>query len=368
MSNIEKNLLESVKYINKLNKYHKEKRAAITYNYQELKLNVFENGNIIFFGYGKTYTNVKVLNSAFLKCPHEEILNVCKMENRYFYIYKSIGKIVHHRSTSENILNYIDEKEENVKLLSLNFFSEKTCNFSKCGKLCIFFDGEFLNLFDVHTKNIKKIFVFKLMNCVLRKLSPVKISIDNSLIIFLYDCNIYIWNLVTDKLENFEIDKCINFHIKENKTIIFVCRDGNIYKYKNGEINKINYIKQINKNLYMNCDFLYDGKVLCITTNHREQKNKILFVDIENEKDFKKLEFKFLEYCISPDLKYFVKLTNQGIELVNISFLKNKELEKKEFLIGLNLSNKDTSLNIFSNHPTFDRNVLNLIFDFIPYF
>ena len=359
MSDIEKN----VKNINTImynDKYYKKFKAGnlFEYYYQTyedyVKIKCFNNDIILFSKY-KFHTNNKILDKQMSKLNYENILNVFETENGFFYIYKNkISK-----------LNFLYKKSEEIlQLCTLNQISEINFTVSKSGNLCIFFDGKFLNFF--HKHETKKIYIEHTQKMICSTL--IKISDDNSIIVLMINNYfIVVWNLQNNNLQNITYGKSVNYCIEKNNDIVVLCKDGNVYKYKNGKQYKINFVFEMTKNIYTDALFFLDGKILCLVTKNKKHKNKILFISLNNTDDYKLLEFKYLEYCISTDLNYFIKLNSTGIiEIINLYFLKNKQQIISNFLLGNIPSNN--SLNSFFENCLYDRNLLNLIIDFIPYF
>ena len=355
MSNIEKNLLESIKNINK-----EENKKY----YSSSKITCFEDGNINFFSHKYScIINNLLKDEKFKDVENSSQTNFFKVNNKYFYIY-----------FSENINLYFLFSIKNgisKMLYNHNFTLDRSYIFSKCGNFFIFFsyDSSSLNIFDINSCKVVKNIYLKLNSA--RKIF-LKISDDNLLVLLVQYDNINIWNLQTNTKKSFILqEKIIDCFIYDDKTIKIACQDEKIFQYKDAKINiwKEFYHPYIEKNKYYYSDGLFLGENhLCLSSARNGTIGTIKFINLNCLKnDFFKIKDEFYDYCVTPDLNYFIKLNYKGIEIIDISSLiQNKKYYiLLEFLNAIKL-NDENSINIFSKNYLYDKNMLNLIFQFIP--
>jgi hypothetical protein len=342
--------------------------------------------------YSKEYLKKLEKKSLYLKIRCEESGYVNIFSNNFFH-FLSIEEIFH---DNNSVINYHDKNKilvlnenENTPYLhkhvygvykynmilktleKINTFTNNRIfgsEFSKDGTLFVYYTNSHLvYIYDVlNQKEIDKINCIYVLNHYCKK--KLKISQDNSIIIIFISNKFIIYDVKTKismvyDTTNITGSKIGDIFIKNKDHLIIGFLNGLLIELKEGKHIIIKHDKnyEFDKGLFSPC-----GNIFVITySNGGSHNEQLKIISIYND-IIENFYFKTANLCFSPDSRYLISTYNDNLLLYDISYIGNKNKIMFDFSRGLEI--KDTTLNNFSKHYLYDRNVLNLIFDFIPYF
>ena len=348
--NIKKNIKYSQEYLKKLEKksYHLNIRCE-----KNGYVNIFHNNSFHFLSENIIIENKHIINyheKTKIFIFEEELLPL--KGNYYCEFFYGVYKYNVETKKFDKLNTFIGKKILNSQ-------------FSPDGKIFVYFGGYRFHIYNVEKNEILEFFCGEIVGY--EEKGNFKISNDNSTIILFKENKFILYDIKTEKQELCELksitcSKIGDIFFKDNDNLIIGCLNGLILEYKKGKINVIKHDKnyEFNKGLFSPC-----GNIFCVSV-YFLSNSQLKIISVFSS-DYSKTEIiKHNNICFSPDSRYVLATYNDEMIVKDISNLGIKNKQIFEFLKGL--YDPKSSIYILGKNYLFDRNILELIFDFIPYF
>ena len=207
---------------------------------------------------------------------------------------------------------------------------------------------------------------FFLCSLCLLHINCIKISENNSIIVFSSKGELIIFDVNNKEIKKIDSTKYSSFDIID----IYICKNLSIkLAFKNGTIlsvknDKISIIRKF-RGIFGIAKFSPKGEILILYDRNIRQ---IKFIHEKDQTENITIEnIRSNNLCLSQDSKFLITEYKRCVNKYDISDIGNKT--RNQISTFLTMMEKDNSdeLSNFKNNCLFDHNILPLIFDFLPF-